>query len=300
GAELSALARAFNRFVAKIRDTVTQVAASVSSLASAAEQMSVVTAETQTGVDRQRNETDRVATAMNEMFSTSQEVAGNAGAAAEATHSVDESSAQGRQVVDQAIASINQLAGEVERAAEVIHALERDSEQIGSVLDVIRNIAEQTNLLALNAAIEAARAGEQGRGFAVVADEVRTLATRTQESTQEIQSMIERLQGAAQEAVRVMDGGRSKAQNTVEQASVVSATLASITEAIGTINDMNTQIAVASREQTQVAEEMNRNIVNISDVAEKNAHGAGQLASAVDALTEVAGQIRALVGQFKV
>ncbi len=299
GPELSALARAFNQFVAKIRNAMGQVTDAVSQLSSAAEQMSVICAETNEGVERQRNETDRVATAMNEMFSTSQEVAGSAGAAADATHSADRAAQDGERIVNEAISSITDLAHEVENAAGVIDSLGQDAEKIDSVMDVIRGIAEQTNLLALNAAIEAARAGEQGRGFAVVADEVRTLASRTQESTREIQQMIERLQAASRKAVEVMESGRKRAHATVEAANGAKTSLGTITGAVKTINEMNTQIAVASREQTQVAEEMNRNVVNISDVAEVNARAAGQVATATQDLSRLSAELRGLVSQFK-
>lgn len=299
GPELSALARAFNRFVEKIRNTLGQVTDAVSRLSSAAEQMSAITTETDQGVERQRNETDRVAAAMNEMLSTAQEVAGNAGSAAEATQSADHAAREGERIVDEAIGSINDLAGTVDNAAGVIHSLGEDAERIDSVMDVIRGIAEQTNLLALNAAIEAARAGEQGRGFAVVADEVRTLATRTQESTREIQQMIEGLQEASRKAVEVMESGRTRAQSTVEAANGARRSLSSITESVRTINDMNNQIAVASRQQSEVAEEMNRNVVGISDVADENARAARQVATATEDLSRLAADLRGLIAQFK-
>ncbi|OOG20523.1 methyl-accepting chemotaxis protein [Thioalkalivibrio denitrificans] len=299
GPELSALARAFNNFVEKIRNTLGQVTDAVSHLSSAADEMSAITAETNQGVERQRNETDRVATAMNEMLSTSQEMAGNAGSAAEATQSADKAARDSERIVSQAIGSINELAGTVEDAAGVIHTLGQDAEKIDSVMDVIRGIAEQTNLLALNAAIEAARAGEQGRGFAVVADEVRTLATRTQESTREIQQMIERLQEASRKAVEVMDSGRERARSTVEAANGARGSLNTITDAVKTINDMNNQIAVASRQQSEVAEEMNRNVVNISDVAEENARAANQVSTATEDLSRLAADLRGLITQFR-
>jgi methyl-accepting chemotaxis protein len=218
---------------------------------------------------KQKEEIDKVATAMNEMSATVQEVARNATEAAEAAHRADSETTNGKNVVAQAIEAIDLLANEVDDAAKVINRLENDSEEIGAILDVIRGIAEQTNLLALNAAIEAARAGEQGRGFAVVADEVWTLAQRTQQSIQEIQNMIERLQAGAQEAVKAMQQGRTRAQAGVEQAAAAGTSLETITAAVGTISDMNAQIATAAEEQSVVAEEINLNITSISDMSDK-------------------------------
>lgn len=220
---------------------------------------------------KQKEEVDKVATAMTQMSATVQEVARNATEAAEAAQRADDETTNGKNVVSQAIEAIDLLATEVDQAANVIHRLEHDSDEIGAVLDVIRGIAEQTNLLALNAAIEAARAGEQGRGFAVVADEVRTLAQRTQQSTQEIQNMIERLQAGAQDAVKAMEQGRTRAQAGVTQAAEAGASLETITNAVSTISDMNAMIATAAEEQSVVAEEINLNITSISDMADKMA-----------------------------
>ena len=203
-------------------------------------------------------------------------------------------------MVERTINAIDALANEVDRAANVIHRLEQDSDQIGTVLDVIKGIAEQTNLLALNAAIEAARAGEQGRGFAVVADEVRTLASRTQHSTSEIQQMIERLQAGAQEAVSVMEDSRSRASDSVSSAQSAGQSLGSITQSVASITDMNTQIAAAADEQSAVAEEINKNIVNINHAAELAANGAQQTSAASTALAELAQDLQEMVGQFKV
>jgi len=206
--EIAMLAIAFNQFAEKVRKTVSQVAGSTAQLASAAEELDTITRETTEGVLQQQNETEQVATAMNEMTATVQEVARHAGEAAAFAQSANQESVSGKNIVSETTSVINKLAAEIEQSANVINELESDSENIGSVLDVIKGIAEQTNLLALNAAIEAARAGEQGRGFAVVADEVRTLASRTQQSTEEIHNMIERLQRNSRQAVEVMQASK--------------------------------------------------------------------------------------------
>ena len=298
--EIAMLSAAFNRFVEKVQKLVLQVTGSISQLASAAEEMSMITGETRNGVQRQRNETEQVATAMNEMTATVQEVARHAESAAGAARQADEEANAGRQVVQGTVEAIHHLAGEVEKAADVIAHLEQDSEQIGSVLEVIRGIAEQTNLLALNAAIEAARAGEQGRGFAVVADEVRSLASRTQESTEEIQQMIEKLQAGARDAVKVMEHGRSRAQESVEQAGQAGQALEGITGAVDQITTMNSQIAEAARQQGEVAEEINQNIINISQVADETATGTDQLANASADLARLSAELQSLVASFKV
>jgi methyl-accepting chemotaxis protein len=205
----------------------------------------------------------------------------------------------GRNVMLHTLKTIEALAQEVENSAQVISRLSEDSTQIGSVLDVIRGIAEQTNLLALNAAIEAARAGDQGRGFAIVADEVRTLASRTQASTLEIQSMIERLQTDASNAVKAMQQGQVQAQQGLSQAAQAENALQTISQSVTRINDMNIQIATAAEEQSSMAEEINRNIVNISQSADATAEGAKQTASAGDELAKLAARLQNLVGQFK-
>jgi methyl-accepting chemotaxis protein len=279
---------------------ISQVTASTAQLASAAEEMSAITVEASEGVKRQQSETDLVATAMTEMTATVQEVARNTAQAADAAQRAAHESHTGQAVVNQTVEAIDHLAGEVERVAGVIHTLKADSGNIGMVLDVIRNIAEQTNLLALNAAIEAARAGDQGRGFAVVADEVRTLASRTQKSTQEIQDMIQRLQGSAQQAVEAMHSSQTRAKESVAQAAKAGTSLSSITTAVATISDMNLQIASAAEEQSGVAEEMNRNIIAIRDVAEQTAKGATQTATASEEMSRLASELQMLVSQFKV
>ena len=298
--EIGQLAHGFNMFASLVHHMVSEVVGYTQRLSQSADRLTTITEETSRGADRQQAQTDGVVAAVNEMAATGHEVANNTQAAAEAARNADAAASDGRGVVGQTIEAISSLATEVERAGEVIHRLENDSEAIGGVLDVIRGIAEQTNLLALNAAIEAARAGEQGRGFAVVADEVRTLASRTQQSTAEIQTMIERLQKGAQEAVQVMDQSKQHADDSVEQAVKAGSTLESISGAVGIINEMNTQIATAAEEQNAVAEEINRSVVGISEVTEQTAAGAQQTASASNELNELASQLSGLVKQFKI
>jgi methyl-accepting chemotaxis protein len=298
--ELGRVAEAFNQMADKFHQAINEVKDSVTQLASAAEETSAVTTQTNAGISQQLSETSQVATAMTEMSATVQDVARNAVEAAAAAREADDTFGEGKQVVDRVISAIGELAGEVESAANVIQQLEVESRNIGSVLDVIKSIAEQTNLLALNAAIEAARAGEQGRGFAVVADEVRTLAGRTQESTQEIEEMISRLQAGTDNAVKVMQTGKDITQVGVEQAAAAGEALQTINAAVDRISSMNTQIASAAEEQSSVTEEINRSIVSINEVAEQSSVGAQQTAEASDDLAKLAEQLKALVGRFKV
>jgi len=297
--EFGELASSFNAYVESLQHIIQEATRSSTQMSAAAEELSVITNQSQRGGLQQQSEIDQVATAMNEMSATVQEVARNAAVAAEAARKANGDATSGKQVVQETVNAINEVAAEVEAATAVIHKLNADSNQIGTVLDVIRGIAEQTNLLALNAAIEAARAGEQGRGFAVVADEVRTLATRTQDSTREIQKMIEGLQVGTRNAVQVMEHGRSKAQASVHQAASAGESLNSITGVVGTISDMNAQIASAAEQQGAVAEEINRNIVNISQISGQTAAGAGQIASASNELVQLAVRMQGLVGSFK-
>jgi methyl-accepting chemotaxis protein len=278
--------------------TVGEILANVSRLAASAEKLSRITEHSKQGATRQNAGTEQVASAMNEMSSTVQEVARNAANAAQAALEADKEAKTGQEVVKGAIGSIHTLATEVQKTSHVILKLKDDSMSIGAVLDVIRGIAEQTNLLALNAAIEAARAGEQGRGFAVVADEVRSLATRTQQSTQEIQEMIERLQLGTNEAVSAMEQGRAKAEASVEQAAKVGDSLESITRMVHQIRDMNAHIAHAAEEQSVTAEEINRNVLNISEVSSKTMDGAEQTAEASEELARLAGNLQEIVGRF--
>lgn len=297
--ELGAIAGATDKMLDKFQGIIRKLATAATDLNQASEQMSAVTVETTTGLNHQRTEIDQVATAMNQMTTTVQEVARNASAASTAAHGADQEAASGRQVVNATIKTIDALAGEIENAATVIQKLEKDSDGIGAVLDVIKGIAEQTNLLALNAAIEAARAGEQGRGFAVVADEVRTLAGRTQASTQEIQSMIEQLQNGSQAAVTAMEQSRHRAHASVEQAAKAGRSLESITQAVASITDMNALIASAAVEQNSVAEEINRNIVNISRVSDQTATGAQRNAVASGELARLTTSLQSVVAEFR-
>jgi len=254
---------------------------------------------TRDGVRQQDEQTQQVAAAMNQMVASIQEVTRNASEAAGAADEASQRADAGRDVVEATIAEIRHLADDVEQAANAMQGLARESENIGGILDVIRGIAEQTNLLALNAAIEAARAGEQGRGFAVVADEVRTLASRTQDSTQQIQGMIERLQQGTADAVAVMEQGRSRAQGTVGQVAEAGAALAAITQAVTRINDMNTQIASASEQQTAVAEEINRSITAISGIAHSTADCVQHTAGTAEKLGDMARRMRLLTEGFR-
>ena len=285
---------------ARLRTVIGRVRQAAGELGGVTQQTARSMEQTRESVKQQQNETDQVAVALNEMSATSQEVARNTAAAANAASQADTETRAGRQVVNQAVESIDRLAHEVMSAADVIHRLAAESEKIGSVLDVIRGIAEQTNLLALNAAIEAARAGEQGRGFAVVADEVRSLASRTQQSTQEIQQMIGRLQSGADEAVKVMDGGRMSAERSVQEAARVGGALEAIARAVDIINDMNTQIASAAEEQSAVTETLNRNVTAISQISQQTSDVASKTADESAQLTELSAKLDSLVLQFRV
>jgi methyl-accepting chemotaxis protein len=272
----------------------------VSQLNTATQNMTVISKETVTGVLKQQEETDQVATAMNQMTASVQEVARTATNAAEAARNADNEAKAGKQVVLETMRSIDTLASEVEKAAVTLSELEADIGNIGAIVDVIRGITEQTNLLALNAAIEAARAGEHGRGFAVVADEVRTLAARTQSSTHEIEEMVERLQQGARAAVKVMNESRESAKTSVEKAASAGSALDSITAMISTMDEMSTQISNAANEQSSVAEDINRGIVNISQIADHTADGARATSEAVDTLSSLSAQLQDASGKFKV
>ncbi|KAB0499463.1 methyl-accepting chemotaxis protein [Pseudomonas sp. MWU12-2312b] len=298
--ELGSIAKGFNTFLAKLQAMITQVVASVQSVSDSSEHTADIAIRTNTGVHKQMAEIDQVATAVHEMTATAQDVARNATQAAQAASHADQAASQGMQIVRDTSTSIGALALEIGRAVGVVQTLAKDSENINAILTAIRGIAEQTNLLALNAAIEAARAGEQGRGFAVVADEVRNLAQKTQKATEEIQAMIQQLQQGTRDVVRVMEDSQNRTDESVQHAAKAAEALETITKAVSVINDMNTQIASAAEEQSAVADDINRNVINIGQVANEVAGGADESSAASADLTKLAEQQRRLINQFRV
>lgn len=297
--ELGILMQAMQAMTVSLRNLLTHLSSSIEQLATAAEEMSAVTDQTSAGVTQQKLETEQVATAMNEMAATVQDVARNAETAACSADQADQQAKQGTFVVQQTIERIEKLATTVEHSAEAIERLSHDSANIGTVLDVIKNVADQTNLLALNAAIEAARAGDAGRGFAVVADEVRALARRTQESTAQIEGLIGTLQSGAQGAVDMMGMSRVEASNTVASAKEAGTVLKTINTAVSNIQQMNQQIATAAEQQSSVAEEINRSVASIRDVAEQSAGAAEESSAASSDLARLSGELQTMVSRFK-
>ncbi|MBT2296767.1 methyl-accepting chemotaxis protein [Pseudomonas fluorescens] len=298
--ELGQLQRAMQSMTVGLRQLIGGISDGVTQIASAAEQLSAVTEQTSAGVNSQKVETDQVATAMHEMTATVQEVARNAEEASEAAVAADQQAREGEKVVGEAIAQIERLALEVGNSTAAMGDLKRESDKIGSVLDVIKSVAQQTNLLALNAAIEAARAGEAGRGFAVVADEVRSLAQRTQKSTEEIEELIVGLQSGTEQVATIMDNSRSLTDNSVELTRRAGGSLENITRTVSAIQSMNQQIAAAAEQQSAVAEEINRSVLNVRDVSEQTASSSEETAASSAELARLGVHLQTLVGRFRV
>lgn len=286
------LRRDLGDLLGRVNKAVDHVGRAVGDVANAADKVSG-------GMERQQSETEQVATAMNEMSATVQEVSRHASDAAHSAGEADESANNGSKVVARTVQAINSVAGAVEEAAEAIADLDKESGNIGEVLDVIRGVAEQTNLLALNAAIEAARAGEQGRGFAVVADEVRSLAQRVAQSTQEIQDMIERIQDGTKRTVGIMENSQLKVGEAVTAAQEAGQALTVITQAVSRISDMNTHIAAAAEQQSATAEEINRNITHISSIAGESAQGSRDNRQRSEELRRMADELKQTISRFR-
>ena len=298
--EISSLTQSAQLMQQRLVEMIKEIGGTSQQLASASEEVSVISNQTKNNIQVQQGEISQVATAMTEMSATVNEVAQSIDNTASSAHEVNGETDKGKKQVEQATLSIQDLSRQIDDASNVVRGVEEASENINSVLDVIIGIAEQTNLLALNAAIEAARAGEQGRGFAVVADEVRTLAGRTQQSTEEINRMIDQLQTGSRNAVKAMQSSADQAQSVVDQSNQASESLVSISDAVGRINEMSTQIASAAEEQSAVSEEINHNLIKIDTMAAENSKGAEENASAGHSLAEMANQLQEMIKQFKV
>lgn len=296
---IAMIAHNLNDMAQSMQDTFREISEATQQVDEAAIRLKHVSEETDMCLQQQQTETEQVATAMNEMTCTFQEVAGNAERAAEASSHAKKESMDGALLATEAIGGLESLVSRIDAAAKAVDSLRTDSDNIGTVLDVIRGIAEQTNLLALNAAIEAARAGEQGRGFAVVADEVRTLASRTQQSTQEIQTMIEALQTNTVSAVSVMNQVKSQAEHSSQQVETGAEALAEISGAVTTLDTMNSQIAEAAEQQSAVAEDINRSIHSIGESTEQTSAGTQQTASSSEQLNGLVMQLRGLVARYQ-
>ncbi|PVZ43129.1 methyl-accepting chemotaxis protein [Pseudomonas sp. CC120222-01a] len=297
--ELGQLQASMQRMTQGLRELIGGIGDGVTQIASAAEELSAVTEQTSAGVNNQKVETDQVATAMNEMAATVHEVARNAEQASEAAAMADQQAREGDRVVSEAVTQIERLASEVVNSSEAMNQLKAESDKIGSVLDVIKSVAQQTNLLALNAAIEAARAGEAGRGFAVVADEVRSLAQRTQQSTEEIEELIAGLQSGTQRVASVMDASRQLTDSSVELTRRAGSSLETITHTVSSIQAMNQQIATAAEQQSATAEEINRSVMNVRDISDQTSAASEETASSSVELARLGTHLQGLVGRFR-
>ena len=296
---IGTIANSFNNMTDSLRNIIQQIRSDADDLSNAATSMQSAMQTTHADVGQQQTQIDQVATAVNELAASSQEVASYADNAATATEEADTQSSNGAVLIVEALGAVDTLAGDIKDASTAVISLEKESENIGSVLAVINGIAEQTNLLALNAAIEAARAGEQGRGFAVVADEVRTLATRTQQSTEEISSIITRLQGGARTAVQDMEKSNIHANNCVDMTEKAAEALAEISGSISTIKDMAHQIASAAAEQSSTVEVVNQSIVSINNIGHQTGDAVSQVTTISDDVSRKSSGLHTLVDAFK-
>ena len=298
--EVGRMGAAVNGLLEYLERLVRELVGETQQLAAAAEELSAVTSQTRSGVRSQKEDAEQIASAMEEMSASTQEISRNAGSASDAARAADGAARDGAGVVDQTVTAIRGLVDQVEESAQAVLGVRSDSDGVSKVLDVIRNVAEQTNLLALNAAIEAARAGEQGRGFAVVAGEVRSLAERVQESTSEIEKIIERLQHGAERAAELMDHSRETGSGAVNQAGNAGAALQTITERVTAINDMNAQIASASEQQSAAAQEVTQRMARSHQAVDESAAAADQVHGASEQLAEMSARLQKLVQAFKV
>ncbi|MFJ4607445.1 methyl-accepting chemotaxis protein [Pseudomonas atacamensis] len=297
--EVSRLLKALATMQRNLRETLQGISGSATQLATAADELSAVTVNSTQGLQEQNNEIEQAATAVNEMTAAVEEVARNAVSTSDATRQSSQSAQLGQERVSETASAINALASDVQNTGELVQSLANQSQDIGKVLDVIRAIAEQTNLLALNAAIEAARAGESGRGFAVVADEVRALAYRTQQSTQEIEQMVQGMRSGSSQALESMQASASRAASTLVLAERAGEALVTITASVHEIHERNLVIASAAEEQAQVAREVDRNLVNIRDLSVRSAAGADQTSASSHELSQLANALQGMVRRFQ-
>ncbi|PYB82243.1 methyl-accepting chemotaxis protein [Pseudomonas koreensis] len=297
--EVSRLLKALATMQQNLRETLQGISGSATQLAAAADELSAVTVDSTQGLQEQNNEIEQAATAVNEMTAAVEEVARNAVSTSDATRQSSQSAQLGQERVSETASAINALASDVQNTGELVQSLANQSQDIGKVLDVIRAIAEQTNLLALNAAIEAARAGESGRGFAVVADEVRALAYRTQQSTQEIEQMVQGMRSGSSQALESMQASASRAASTLVLAERAGEALVTITASVHEIHERNLVIASAAEEQAQVAREVDRNLVNIRDLSVRSAAGADQTSASSHELSQLANALQGMVRRFQ-